>query len=193
MQHIKLDRKCLWSTGDLHLSPPPFRSQNPPLSVISAFSVFPAMFSSVYSFVSLGWERERVKRGERRSSVAVNSSHLSPGLSFNCSALPAGSSLLWLRATLFFTAFYEYHFPKQLLWGFSGRRSNLITYPYVNVRVFLALAGHNIFHMQGFQVSNTFDIQNTLKYIFFLVECCWKNAFWGFDSHWSESIDSFCN
>ncbi len=140
-----------------------FPPHNPPLSVISAFSVFPAMFSSVYSFASPGWEREWVKRGERRSSVAVNSSHLSSGLSFNCSALPAGSLLLRSSATLFFTAFHEYHFAKQLLWGFSGRRSNLITYPYVNVWVFLALAGHNVFHMQGFQVFNKFDIQNTLK------------------------------
>lgn len=50
--------------------------------------------------------------------MAVNSSHLSPGLSFNCSALPAGSSLLWSSATLFFTAFHEYHFAPRLLWGF---------------------------------------------------------------------------
>lgn len=50
--------------------------------------------------------------------MAVNSSHLSPGLSFNCSALPAGSSLLWSSATLFFTAFHEYHFAQRLLWGF---------------------------------------------------------------------------
>lgn len=163
MQHIKLYRKCLWSKGDLLISFPSFPPPCIPPSVISAFSVFPAMFSSVHSFASLSWESERVKRGERRSSVAVNSSHLSPGLSFNCSALPAGSLLLWSSATLFFTAFHEYHFPKQLLWGFSGRGSNLITYPYVNIWVHLVLAGHNVFHMQGFQVFNKFDIQNTLK------------------------------
>lgn len=61
-----------------------------------------------------------MERGEKewRPSVPVNSSHLSPGLFFNCSALPAGSSLLWSSATLFFAAFHEYHFAKQLLWGF---------------------------------------------------------------------------
>lgn len=89
-----------------------------PPSVISAFLVFPAMFSSVPSSAGLGWETERGGGEEWRPSVAVNSSHLSPGLFFNCSALPAGSSLLWSSATLFFTAFHEYHFAKQLLWGF---------------------------------------------------------------------------
>lgn len=75
------------------------------------------MFSSAPSPASLGWGRGRKKK-EWRPSVAVNSSHLSPGLSFNCSALPAGSSLLWSSATLFFTAFHEYHFAQRLLWGF---------------------------------------------------------------------------
>lgn len=120
--------------------------------------------------------------------MAVNSSHLSPGLFFNCSALPAGSSLLWSSATLFFTAFHEYHFAKQLLWGFSRWRSHLITYRYVNVWVFLALAGHNIFHMQGFQVSSKFEIQNTfelfflLTYLLFsllaLIKQKWLSRFW---------------
>lgn len=113
MQHIKLDRKCLWSTEDLHLflllcSP----TAPPPPALISAFSVFPAMFSSVYSFASFGSVRVRQKWGERRSSVAVNSSHLSPGLSFNCSALPAGSLLLWSSATLFFHCFSWISFCK---------------------------------------------------------------------------------
>lgn len=44
--------------------------------------------------------------------MAVNSSHLSPGLFFNCSALPAGSSLLRSSAALFSDAFHEYHFAK---------------------------------------------------------------------------------
>lgn len=44
--------------------------------------------------------------------MAGNSSHLSPGLVFNCSALPAGSSLLRSSAALFSNAFHKYHFAK---------------------------------------------------------------------------------
>lgn len=48
----------------------------------------------------------------QRPSVAVNSSHLSPGLFFNCSALPAGSSLLPSSAALFSRRFSWISFCK---------------------------------------------------------------------------------
>lgn len=165
MQHIKLDRKCLWSSGDLHFSPPP--PITPPLSVISAFfSVFPAMFSSVHSCSSLGWARERVKRGERRSSVAVNSSHLSPGLSFNCSALPAGSLLLWSRATLFFHCFSWISFSKTTALRFL-RHGDQIWSPTPTCDRARLWQDTMSFIRGGFQVFNKFDIQKHFEVGFF--------------------------
>lgn len=144
------------------------------------------MFSSVYSFSSRGWERE-IERSERRPSVAVNSSHLSPGLSFNCSALPAGSSLLWSNATLFFNAFHESHFAKQLLWGFLCWGSNLINDSSVNARLFLALAEHNIAQMLlSHRHTLASKVLSKLFFVYLL-----KSRFWGFDSQRGKIISDF--
>lgn len=60
-------------------------------------------------------------------------------------------------------------FAKQLLWGFWGKGSDLITYVYVNAWGFLALAGHSVFHMHDFHVFNKYDKQKGFEVGFSLI------------------------
>lgn len=165
MQHIKLDRKCLWSTGDLQASS---RSPQTRLSVISAFLASPAMcfYECMAPLSSAG--RETEWKEERKAPLWLLIVLVSPlDFCLNCSTLPGGSLLLRTCATLFFTAFHEYHFAKQVLWGICRPQ-------YLSHAGLLSL--QYIWHSQHFEVI--------FSHLFALIK---QNVVQGFNSRWSES------
>lgn len=87
--------------------------------------------------------------------MAVNSSHLSPGLVFNCSALPAGSSLLRSSAALFSNAFHEYHFAK------TTAQSLLV--PEITHHHLTGMEMQALFHTLGFLNFSVLIRQNVLQ------------------------------
>lgn len=131
MQHIKLDRKCLWSAGDPRLASPPL-----PLSVISAsfflfFLVFPAMFSSAPSPASLGEGRGRKKKSEGPLwlLIVLISPLDSPLIALLCLQ---GHHYTDQAQLCFSLLFMNIILPDDCFEVFSRQGSHLITYHYVN-------------------------------------------------------------
>lgn len=170
-----------------------------PPTVISAFLVFPAMFSSTLSSAGLGWETGGGRGGESEGPLCLLIVLISPLDSSLIALLCLQGHHYSDQAQLCFSLlFMNIILPNNCFEVFSRQRSHLITYRYVNAWALLAFAGHNIFHMQGF--SSLHQIWNpkhfwSVFFFFFPSVYSLKSSAAAFEvlaARGSESTESVC-